>query len=152
MAVAVTREELLSRIHSNLTRLLEIEEERLEILRHTRTIPEDLDGADAVRFSLADGDAALVTFEVPRGYVYLLKRYYATDVIDTFYYLYLDEVLYLTNVPDYEFQRELGEPLKARFELYVVNATGFTQTYLVSIRGLWRPRPLWERPITRFSP
>jgi len=143
MAVAVTREELLSRIHSNLTRLLEIEEERLEILRHTRTIPEDLDGADAVRFSLADGDAALVTFD---------KRYYATDVIDTFYYLYLDEVLYLTNVPDYEFQRELGEPLKARFELYVVNATGFTQTYLVSIRGLWRPRPLWERPITRFSP
>lgn len=128
--------------------LKKVEEAELEIVRHTRTIPEDYDASDGVIYDLATSSAATVTLKVPSNHVFLFKGFFSTDIVGTTYATHIDGRLYVS-VPDLEFPAELGIPVQKEVKIVVTNASGATQTYVTNIRGLFRPKMLWKRVIKR---
>lgn len=128
--------------------LRKVEDAELDILRHTRTIPEDYDASDGVLYDLDDGYAATITLEIPTNHIFLFKEFFSSDVVGTTYATYIDGRLYVT-VPDLEFPVELGIPVEKEVKIVVTNASGVTQTYVTYIRGVFRPKALWKRPVRR---
>ena len=141
-------ERMLNTILNEVLALKRMKEIELEIIRHTRTIPEDYDASDGVVYDLESGYFATVTLDVPGHYIFLFKKFFTTDVVGTTYAIYIDNRLYI-QVPDLEFPVELGVPVEDEVKIVVTNLSGSKQTYITYMAGIFRPRNLWERAIRR---
>ena len=140
--------EMLDSILKEVLALRQTEEAELEILRHTRTIPEDYDASDGVTYDLEDGEAATTTIPVPSHYIFLFKRFFTSDIVGTTYETYIDDRLYI-KIPDLEFPMELGVPVEHEVKIVVTNLSGAKQSYRTFTTGFFRPKELWERKIRR---
>ena len=140
--------QMLDAILKEVLALKQIEDAELEILRHTRTIPEDYDASDGTTYDLADSYFATTTLEVPDHYIFLFKGFFTSDIVGTTYATYIDDRLYV-QVPDLTFPVELGVPVEDEVKIVVTNLSGATQTYRTYMRGIFRPRALWKRKIRR---
>lgn len=138
----------LATLEKLLRELLQVEDTRLEIDHHNKTIPEDYDASDGIQYDLDNGYAATITLLVPKGQIFLFTSFFTFDILGTTYQTYIDGRLYV-DVPDMEFPAPLGIPVENEAKIVVANASGATQTYRTYLTGIFRPRALWKRPVKR---
>jgi len=117
-------------------------ERLVEVLEWNYAIPEDVDVSFGGEVTLEDGEALYVRLEPEPGHVLLLRRYWATDVEDTTYYVAIYSTLTrpreIKGVPDMAFPSLL--PIDRQVEFLMYNGSGVPNEYRYFFELLMRPR------------